>query len=63
MQSEYYTEAGGENGRSALEEAGHLDFSAKYGNLEEPTFGTYNGRPSTASRASARWAPTRRVSK
>lgn len=45
MQSEFYTDRGGDLSASSLEDAGHLTFSGAYGNLEEPTFVTFNGRP------------------
>jgi nitrite reductase (NO-forming) len=45
MQSDFYTEMGGELGYQALENKGHLAYDGKYGNLEEPTFVVFNGRP------------------
>lgn len=45
MQSEFYTEAGGERGTDSLEGVGHLDYDGSMGNLEEPTFVVWNGRP------------------
>ena len=53
MQSEFYTDAGGDKSTSQLEDAGHLQNSTANGNLEEPTFVVFNGRPNavTADRA------------
>ncbi|MBM3932986.1 MAG: nitrite reductase, copper-containing [SAR202 cluster bacterium] len=48
MQHEYYTEKGGEEGYQALADKGYLQYSNKYGNLEEPTFVMFNGRPEAA---------------
>ncbi len=45
LQSDFYTEMGGEESHPALRDAGHLDYSPTYGNLEEPTFVVFNGRP------------------
>ncbi len=45
MQHEWYTNAGGDMGISRLEDVGHLEFSGAHGNLEEPTFVPFNGRP------------------
>ncbi len=45
MQHEWYTQAGGSESVTALEDAGHLAFDGSYGNLEEPTFVAFNGRP------------------
>ena len=45
MQSDFYTEMGGELGYQALKNQGHLAYDGKYGNLEEPTFVVFNGRP------------------
>ena len=53
MQSEFYPDAGGDKSPSQLEDAGHLQNSTANGNLEEPTFVVFNGRPNavTADRA------------
>ncbi len=45
MQSELYTSAGADKTVAQLGDAGHLDFSATNGDLEEPTFVVFNGRP------------------
>jgi nitrite reductase (NO-forming) len=45
MQSEFYTVAGGESNYQGLQNQGFLEYSNKYGNLEEPTFISFNGRP------------------
>ena len=45
LQSEWYTVAGADKTTSQLAGAGHLDFSGTNGDLEEPTFVTFNGRP------------------
>lgn len=45
MQSEFYTDRGGSQSAAQLEDAGHLAFSGENGNLEQPTFVTFNGRP------------------
>lgn len=49
MQSEFYTDAGGDQNASALEGAGHLPYSAANGNLETPTFVTFNARPNAVT--------------
>ena len=45
VQSEFYTELGGEKSHQELRDAGHLKFSPAHGNLEEPSFVVFNGRP------------------
>lgn len=45
MQSEFYTEAGGDTAYHNLENRGHLAYNGRFGNLEEPTFVVFNGRP------------------
>lgn len=45
VQSDFYTTAGGGQNISALEGAGHLEFSGEHARLEEPTFVVWNGRP------------------
>lgn len=45
LQSEFYTDRGGAEPATQLDDAGHLDFSGESGRLEEPTFVTFNGRP------------------
>ncbi len=45
LQSDWYTVAGGSLSTSQLEGVGHLAFDGRFGNLEEPTFVTFNGRP------------------
>lgn len=45
LQSEIYTDRGGSRSSAQLEDAGHLAFSGEFGNLEEPTFVHFNGRP------------------
>lgn len=45
MQSELYTTEGGGTGYVNLHNKGHLDFNGELGNLEEPTFVVFNGRP------------------
>jgi nitrite reductase (NO-forming) len=45
LQSDFYTKMGGEQPHTALKDAGHLKFSVAHGNLEEPTFVVFNGRP------------------
>lgn len=45
LQSEYYTELGGDQSAANTTDAGHLSVSAKQGLLEEPTYVVFNGRP------------------
>lgn len=45
LQSEFYTDRGGAEPASQLDDAGHLTFSGESARLEEPTFVTFNGRP------------------
>ncbi len=45
MQSEFYTERGGRLAYSQLKDAGHLANSMEFGNMEQPTFVVWNGRP------------------
>ncbi len=45
MQSEFYTDQGGKKAYVQLKDAGHLTNSIEYGNIEEPTFVVWNGRP------------------
>jgi nitrite reductase (NO-forming) len=45
MQSEFYTEKGGGLAFPNLTGKGLLAFSGEYGNLEQPTFVVFNGRP------------------
>lgn len=45
MQSEFYTDRGGRQAHTQLTDAGHLSYSVELGNLEEPTFVVFNGRP------------------
>lgn len=45
MQSEFYTNQGGLQAYVQLRSAGHLANSQEFGNLEEPTFVVFNGRP------------------
>jgi nitrite reductase (NO-forming) len=45
MQSEFYTDQGGKKTYTQLQDAGHLANSLEFGNLEEPTFVVFNGRP------------------
>ncbi len=45
LQSEFYTELGGDQLASNTEDAGHVSVSAKNGLLEEPTYVIFNGRP------------------
>ncbi len=49
MQSELYTAAGADKTVAQLSDAGHLDFSATNGDLEEPTFVVFNGRPNAVT--------------
>jgi nitrite reductase (NO-forming) len=49
MQSEFYTSAGADKTVSQLNDAGHLDFSATNGDLEQPTFVVFNGRPNAVT--------------
>ena len=49
MQSELYTSAGADKTVAQLSDAGHLDFSATNGDLEEPTFVVFNGRPNAVT--------------
>lgn len=49
MQSELYTDRGGDLGYTELADAGHLAFSGELGNREEPTFVVFNGRPEAIS--------------
>lgn len=49
MQSEFYTDRGGSMTTGQLENAGHLSYSSDYGNLEEPTFVVWNGRPNSVT--------------
>jgi len=45
LQSEFYTELGGDQMASNTKNAGHIKVSAKHGLLEEPTYVVFNGRP------------------
>lgn len=45
MQSEFYTIAGGRMSVGDLGDYGHLDFALDFGNLGQPTFVVFNGRP------------------
>lgn len=45
MQSEFYTPRGGKQAYVQVKNAGHLANSIDFGNLEEPTFVVFNGRP------------------
>jgi nitrite reductase (NO-forming) len=45
MQSEFYTDRGGRQAYSQLQDAGHLANSLEFGRLEEATFVVWNGRP------------------
>ena len=45
VQSEFYTDQGGRQAYGQLKDAGHLANSLEFGNLEEPTFVVFNGRP------------------
>lgn len=45
MQSEFYTDQGGKQVYGQLKNAGHLANSLEFGNIEEPTFIVFNGRP------------------
>lgn len=47
-QSDFYTELGGEESHPALKDSEHLRFSPANGNLEEPTFVVFNGRPDSS---------------
>ena len=49
MQSELYTDAGGDKSATELTNKGLLQFDGRYGNLEEPTFVVFNGRPGSIS--------------
>jgi nitrite reductase (NO-forming) len=49
MQSEFYTDKGGNLPATQLQEAGHLAFSGEFGRLEQPTFVVFNGRPNAAA--------------
>ncbi len=49
MQSEFYTTAGADKSITELANAGHLDYSLANGNLEEPTFVVFNGRPNAVT--------------
>lgn len=49
MQSELYTDAGADKSAAELTNRGLLQFSATNGNLEEPTFVVFNGRPGSIS--------------
>ena len=49
MQHEFYTDAGGSKSTTELENAGHLAFSGENGNLENPTFVVFNGRPAAVT--------------
>jgi nitrite reductase (NO-forming) len=49
MQSELYTSAGADKSYTALENQGLLQFDATNGNLEEPTFVVWNGRPESVT--------------
>jgi nitrite reductase (NO-forming) len=45
MQSEFYTDKGSRQQYVQLKDGGHLEFSADFGRLEQPTFVVFNGRP------------------
>lgn len=45
VQSGFYTQQGGDQPYRSLRNEGRLRYSSEYGNLEEPTFVTFNGRP------------------
>lgn len=45
LQSELYTAWGGRLSYAQMRDYGHLSFSTEYGNLEQPTFVVFNGRP------------------
>lgn len=45
LQSEYYTELGGNQSAANTEDAGHISSNAEQGLLEEPTYVSFNGRP------------------
>jgi nitrite reductase (NO-forming) len=45
MQSELYTDKGGRQQYVQLQDGGHLEYSAEYGRMEQPTFVVWNGRP------------------
>lgn len=49
MQSELYTDAGGDKSVGELKDKGLLNFSPTNGNLEEPTFVVWNGRPDSVT--------------
>ncbi len=49
MQSELYTNAGAEKSYTALKNQGLLQYDGTNGNLEEPTFVVWNGRPESAT--------------
>lgn len=45
VQSEFYTELGGDQSAANTTDAGHISTSARQGLLEEPTYVVFNGRP------------------
>ncbi|MFB6347438.1 MAG: copper-containing nitrite reductase [bacterium] len=45
LQSEFYTELGGDQMAASTTDKGHISVSAKNGLLEEPTYVVFNGRP------------------
>ena len=49
MQSELYTDAGADKSASELTNMGLLNFDPTNGNLEEPTFVVFNGRPNSTT--------------
>ena len=49
MQSELYTDAGADKSTGELTKQGLLQFSPTNGNLEEPTFVVWNGRPASVT--------------
>ena len=49
MQSELYTDAGADKSYGELKNMGLLNFDATNGNLEEPTFVVWNGRPESTT--------------
>lgn len=53
MQSELYTTEGGKSSAILLKSKGLLDYSSEYGNLEQPTFVMFNGRPDSITGARA----------
>ena len=49
MQSELYTDAGADKSAGELTKLGLLNYDAANGNLEEPTFVVWNGRPASTT--------------